>query len=176
MPSDGPVHLRRAIVADAAGIARVYVAGWQAAHAGLLPSDYVACMRAKGREEFWRTELEVESTDRKPWVALLDDDVTGFASGGLSRDEGMDRATAEVYQVYVEPAHWRHGIGSALLRHVLKDLREHGFTRTHAWVVAANAGARTFLEKQDWHLEGTTRSEDCGGTAVQLIRYSRALR
>ena len=176
MPSEGPVHLRRAVVADAPGMARVYVAGWQAAHAGLVPDDYLACMRAKGREEFWRTELEGGSPDRKPWVALLDEEVAGFASGGLSRDEGMARGIAEVYQVYVDPDHWRHGIGSALLRHVLKDLREHGFTRADTWVVGANANARTFLEKQGWHSEGASRPEDCGGTEIDLVRYTRALR
>lgn len=176
MLSEGPVHLRRAAVSDAPGIARVYVAGWQAAHAGLVPGEFLTCMRAKGREEFWRTELEGGSSDRKPWVALIDEDVMGFATGGMSRDEAMGRDTAEVYQVYVDPEHWRRGIGSALLRHLLKDLREHGFTRAHTWVLAGDANARTFLERQGWSTEGATRFEDCGGAQVEQLRYGHALR
>ena len=90
MPCQGPVHLRRAGVADAAGIAHVHVAGWQEAHAGLVPADYAACMRARSREDFWHGELAVEAPDRKPWVALIDERIVGFASGGLSRDDDAD--------------------------------------------------------------------------------------
>jgi L-amino acid N-acyltransferase YncA len=175
MPCEGPVHLRHAAVADAAGIARVYQAGWHEAHADVVPADYLACMRAKGREDFWRTELEVEASDRKPWVALIDEDVVGFASGGPSRDEGAARSVGEVYQVYVEPGCWGRGIGEGLLRHVLKDLREHGFTRVDTWVVAANAAARTFLEKQGWRADGATRQEECGDTQVEQVRYGHTL-
>lgn len=176
MPCDGPVHLRHAVVADAAGIATVYLAGWQEAHEGLVPADYLACMRARGREEFWRTELEVESIDRKPWVALVDEDIVGFASGGQSRDDQAGRGVAEVYQVSVAPGCWGRGIGEGLLRHVLKDLREHGFTRVDTWVVAANPRARLFLERQGWQADGATRLEDCGDTQVEQVRYRHALR
>lgn len=175
MPCEGPVHLRRAAAADAAGIATVYQAGWHEAHAGLVPAEYLSCMRAKGREDFWRTELEVEATDRKPWVALIDEDVVGFASGGPSRDEGAARGVGEVYQVYVEPDCWGRGIGEGLLRHVLKDLREHGFTRVDTWVIAANAPARAFLERQGWRADGATRQEECGDTQVEQVRYSHTL-
>jgi L-amino acid N-acyltransferase YncA len=176
MPCEGPVHLRHAAVDDAAGIARVYQAGWHEAHADVVPADYLACMRAKGREDFWRTELEVEASDRKPWVALIDEDVVGFASGGPSRDEGAARSIGEVYQVYVEPGCWGRGIGEGLLRHVLKDLREHGFTRVDTWIVAANVAARAFLERQGWQAEGATREEECGETQVEQARYSHTLR
>ncbi len=176
MPCDGPVHLRRAVVADAAGISRVYLDGWQEAHVGVVPPEYLSCMRARGREEFWRAELEVESADRKPWVALVDEDIVGFATGGLSSDEGAARGVAEVYQVYVAPGCWGRGIGEGLLRHVLKDLLEHGFTRVDTWVVAANVRARSFLERQGWQADGATRLEDCGDTQVEQLRYRHALR
>ena len=175
MPCEGPVHLRRAVVADAAGIARVYVAGWQEAHAGLVPAEFLACMRAKAREEFWHEELKVEAPDRKPWVALIDDRVVGFASGGLSRDDDADSGTGEIYQVYVEPACWRRGIGSGLLRHVVRDLHAHGFGRAALWVISVNAPARAFAEKHGWRPDGVTRFEDCGGAQVEQARYRHTL-
>jgi ribosomal protein S18 acetylase RimI-like enzyme len=176
MPCDGPVHSRRAVVADAAGIARVYLAGWQEAHVGLVPNEYLTCMRARGQEEFWRGELEIEVGDRKPWVALVDEDIVGFASGGLSSDEDAPGGVAEIYQVYVAPGCWGRGIGEGLLRHVLKDLREHGFSRVDTWVVRANVRARAFFERQGWRPDGATRLEDCGDTQVEQVRYSHALR
>lgn len=176
MPGEGPVHLRRATVTDATGIARVYLAGWQESHAKVVPPEYLTCMRAKGQEGFWRAELEIEASDRTPWVALLEDEIVGFSSGGLAGDGGSARGTAEVYQVSVDPAHWGRGIGEALLRHVLKDLRERRFERVVTWVVAANAPGREFLERQGWQLDAATRSEDCGGVLVEQVRYSHGLR
>ena len=176
MPSEGPVHLRRAAVADAPGIAHVYVAGWQAAHADLVPAEYLTCMRSKAREEFWHDELNVGAADRKPWVALIDDRVVGFAIGGMSRDDDADPRTGEIYQVYVEPECWGRGIGSGLLRHVLRDLREHGFKHADLWVISGNAAARAFAERHGWSTDGAARLEDCGGTQVEQVRYRHPLR
>ena len=175
MPCEGPVHLRRATVADAAGIANVYVAGWQEAHAGVVPAAYAACMRARSREDFWRGELAVKAPDRKPWVALIDERIVGFASGGLSRDDDADPGLGEIYQVYVEPACWARGIGSSLLRHVVRDLHDHGFERGALWLVAGNAAAIAFAEKHGWRADGSTRFEDCGGTQVEQVRYQHTL-
>jgi GNAT superfamily N-acetyltransferase len=176
MPCHGPVHLRRATIADAAGIATVYLAGWQGAHAGLVSADYAACMRARAREESWREELAKEAPHRTPWVALIDDRVVGFASGGMSRDDDVDASTAEVYQVYVDPECWGRGIGSSLLRHVVRDLHDHGFARADLWVVAGCEPAKAFMERHTWVPAGSTRLEECGAAQVELRRYQHALR
>jgi GNAT superfamily N-acetyltransferase len=176
MPCQGPVHLRRAVIDDAAGIAHIYAAGWQEEHAGLVPAAYAACRREKGREELWRHELAVEAADRTPWVALIDERLVGFANGGLSRDAGSGPGTAEVYQLYVAPDCWGGGIGSSLLRHVSKDLRDHGFSAAEVWVVDGNERARRFMEHHGWAADGTARPEECGGVTVQQVRYRHALR
>jgi L-amino acid N-acyltransferase YncA len=174
MPGEGPVHLRHATPDDAAGIARTYLAGWQETHAGIVPPEYLACMRARGREEFWHAELQMEAPDRAPWVALLDEEIVGFASGGSAGAAGGGRDVAELYGIAIQPGHGP-GIGEGLLRHVLRDLREHGFERVVTWVVAANAKERGILEREGWQLESATRTEDCGGVQVEQVRYSRAL-
>jgi len=175
MPCEGPIHLRRAVAADAPGIAQVYVAGWRAVHQNLVPPEFLDCIRSKTREEFWRTELEVEAADRTPWVALIDDTVVGFAIGGMSRDSDADARTGEVYQFSVQPECWGRGIGTNLLRHVLKDLRKHGFKRADMWLVASDSEVRGFVEGQGWSTTGHSRFEDCGGTQVEEFRYSHDL-
>ena len=90
MPCQGPVHLRRAAVADAAGIAQsTSPAGRRRTPASCRPTTPSACA-PRSREDFWRDELNVEASDRKPWVALIDDRIVGFASGGMSRDDDAD--------------------------------------------------------------------------------------
>ena len=175
MPCDGPVHLRRAVPADAPGIAEVHVRSWQKTHAALVPPEFAACLSAKRREGFWRGEIEVAAPGRGPWAALLDERIVGFASAGLSRDDDATPETGEVYHVIVHPECWGRGIGRNLLSHVLRDLTQHGFGVATFWVLSGNSSARRFAEKQGWRTDGGQRFEDCGGTQVPQVRYRREL-
>ncbi|MEA2025586.1 MAG: GNAT family N-acetyltransferase [Chloroflexota bacterium] len=176
MSCEGPVHLRRATTEDAAGIAQVHADGWQRVHEGLVPPEYLACRDSLGREDFWREELEVEAPDRKPWVAMLDERIIGFASGGIARDEDADRGTGEIYLLFVTPECWEKGIRTNLIEHVVRDLQEHEFERAIFWVLAADTTMRAFAEFVGWSTDGTNRFEDCGGTQVEELRYTHLLR
>jgi len=175
MSCDGPVHFRRATVEDAAGIARVHIDGWQRAHEGLVPEEYIACRSSQGREEFWREELELEAADRKPWVALQEDFVIGFADGGMARDDDLDAVTGEVYTLFVTPDCWEKGIRTQLAGHVARDLREHDFERAVFWVLAADLVMRAFAEFRGWRPDGMIRHEQCGDVQVEELRYARDL-
>jgi GNAT superfamily N-acetyltransferase len=176
MACDGPVHLRRAETGDAAGIADVHVRSWRRSHEGLIPLESLAFTQIRQREESWRTELQMEALDRRPWVALVDDRVVGFATAGLSRDEDSGPDVGEVYHVYVAPECWGRGIGRNLLAHAVRDLQRHGFTRATFWVLAPNEGTRRWAERQGWGLDGAAREEDWAGTSVKQVRYAHQLR
>lgn len=176
MPCEGPVYLRHATADDAAGIAQVHVDGWQKAYKDLVPEQYLGCTNSRLREEFWRGELEVESPDRTPWVALIDDRVIGFAAGGITRDDDADPHTGEIYQLFVAPECWSQGIRSNLIKRVSRDLAEHGFDNAIFWILANDEVMRSFAEYVSWVTDGTTRMEDCGDTQVEQILYRRKLR
>jgi len=176
MACEGPVHLRRATTDDAAGIAQVHADGWERAHQGLVPPEYIDCQSSRGREDFWRGELQVEARDRKPWVALLDERIIGFASGGIARDEDAGRGTGEIYQLFVTPECWEKGIRSNLIKHVVRDLSEHDFHRALFWILSADSTMRAFAEHVGMKADGSTRFEDCGGTQVEEVRYALELR
>ncbi len=176
MPCEGPVHLRRATIEDAAGIAQVHVDGWARAYRGVVPDEYIDCRSAWHREASWREELGIEADDRKPWVALLDDRIIGFASGGIARDDDADRGTGEIYQLFVTPECWERGIRTNLIEHVVRDLQKHDFDRAVFWVLAADSTRRAFVEYIGWRADGAVRLEDCGGTKVEELRYARELR
>ena len=175
MPCEGPVHYRRATTDDADGIAKVHVEGWQRAHEELVPPEYLACKSSRGRAEFWREELELEAADRKPWVALDEEQVIGFADGGIARDDDLDSGSGEVYTLFVTPECWEKGIRSRLVDHVSRDLREHDFRRAVFWVLEADLVMRAFAEYTGWLPDGATRSEQYGDTEVRELRFARDL-
>jgi len=175
MPCEGPVHYRRATTADAEGIAKVHIEGWQRAYEELVPPEYLARKSSHGRAEFWRGELELEAADRKPWVAVDEEQVIGFADGGIARDDDLDSGTGEVYTLFVTPECWEKGIRSRLVDHASRDLREHDFRRAVFWVLEADLVMRAFAEYTGWRADGHRREEDCGGSSVTELRYAKDL-
>ena len=59
--------------------------------------------------------------------------------------------------LYVLPAHWRTGVGTALHDHALERLRARGCTRARLWTLEENWNARRYYEKRDWTLTPETR-------------------
>jgi RimJ/RimL family protein N-acetyltransferase len=175
MACDGPVHFRRATTEDAEGIAQVHADGWQRAHEDLVPDEYIRCRASQGHADFWRSELEIEAPDRKPWVAISDDRIIGFADGGIARDDDLDSGTGEVYTLFVTPECWEKGIRSRLAEHVVRDLRSRDFQRAVFWVLANDEAMRAFAEYVGWRPDGTSRHEVCGDAKVLELRYARDL-
>lgn len=175
MPCEGPVHLRRATTEDAAGIAQVHVDGWQHAYEELVPREFVVHRNARLRASFWRAELEIQAPDRKPWVAVLDERIIGFADGGMARDDDVDSTTGEIYTLFVDPECWEKGIRTNLMEHVMSDLRKHGFDRAIFWVLSSDFMMRVFAQYLGMLPDGRMRLEDCGGAQVEHMRYAREL-
>lgn len=70
------------------------------------------------------------------FVAEFDDVIVGFAT--IAAHEGND---AELEGIFVDPLHWRKGIGTALLRQVEREALAWGASRLH---VVANPNAVDF--------------------------------
>jgi GNAT superfamily N-acetyltransferase len=81
------------------------------------------------------------------YVAELD----GAAVGSVSVGEGFLRT------LYVLPAHWGEGIGSALHDHALTRVATLGFTQARLWTLAENTAGRRFYERRGWTETGATR-------------------
>lgn len=77
-------------------------------------------------------------------VAELDDRLAGFAAVVIADD------MAELDGLFVEPEHWRKGIGSALVDIAVHEARRQGLAMT----VVANPSAREFYEKCGFTVEG----------------------
>jgi len=113
------------------------------------PDDVEACRRVYAHYvETTAVSLETEVPDHAEmarrvaaahvWlVALVGDDVVGYAYGAPHRPRAGYRFTAEV-SVYVDPAHHGRGLGRALYAPLLERLRGQGLHLALAGVTLPN--------------------------------------
>jgi GNAT superfamily N-acetyltransferase len=164
---------RDAAVEDARAIARVWVAAWQAAYAGLMPAEYLAGLEAEAALPGFERALRANTSGL---VLEWEGDIVGFSGYGASRDPDAGPETGEVIAINLHPSCWRRGLGRELLRQTQQRLCGRGFSEATLWVLQGNARARQFYEAQGWRLDGVEKHDDkLTGFALHEVRYRVAL-
>ena len=144
----------------------------QVAYAGLMPgSDYLETLSVADWTLRWQGILANEAN--ATFVAEDESRIVGFAGigSGLNRD-GLGADIGEVRVIYVDPGHWRRGVGSALMDAAESRLAE-DYSGAILWVLEANDRARRFYESRGWSPDGATKQLD--GTQLLEVRYARSL-
>jgi ribosomal protein S18 acetylase RimI-like enzyme len=170
--------VRPATEADCDDIARVQVATWQTAYAGLLPADYLAGMSQSIEQRADRLRTRLTATDTAVLVVdAADTDVAlaGFVEVGHSRDDDATADTGELYAIYVDPEHWGQRIGASLHDAGLDALRAGDHQQATLWVLDTNRRGRGFYERHGWSLDGQTMQQEIGGVGVTEVRYTTHL-
>jgi GNAT superfamily N-acetyltransferase len=134
----------------------------------LLPDAYLDDLprQTAAREEMWRQLLREPRPDHPVWVAERDGAIVGFCNTAPAPEDA-----AELRTLYLDPAVVGTGVGRALVRHALDDLRARGVRAAVAWVLDSNARARRFYERGGWRADGTEKSEDVWGSPARQLRY-----
>ena len=156
------VRLRAASAADAPAVAEIWRAGWADGHLGHVPEELVAVRTAGSFRA--RAAQRVEDTT----VALVDGEVAGFVM--VVGDE--------IEQVYVAAAHRGAGVADALMAEAERSIRLAGHSSAWLAVVAGNARARRFYERQGWTDAGPFLYEaagEDGPISVPAHRYSKGV-
>lgn len=146
-------------------MARVHVAAWRAAYAGIVPEHVLAGLSVDGRAERWAAQLREGGVQV---CVAAGPDVLGFAAAGDSRDADLPGA-GELYALYVAPEQWGQGLGQRLFDASSAWLASR-YPTGHLWVLAANARARRFYGRQGWAPDGTEKHEDRGGHVLHEVR------
>lgn len=148
--------VRLARLADADAIARVHVASWHAAYGALIPAGRLAAFTVPVRTAAWRRNLTGDARMRTT-VVERDGAIVGFAAIGPSRDLA---GWGEIWAIYVDPAVWGTGVGSALFADALAALAARGLPRVLLWVLEGNQRALQFYQGSGFVLDGARKVED----------------
>jgi ribosomal protein S18 acetylase RimI-like enzyme len=167
------IRSARAVDADAMG--RVHVRAWQAAYRDVMPDAYLDGLRAEERASMWQGALS-RPNPSSILVAVVDDEVVGFAAFGPDRDSAEDGGVGQLYVINLDPAHWGRGVGRSLLAEATAGLAAMGFHEAVLWVVPRNARARRLYEAAGWEDDDLQHDEEIFGVTVTEQRYRLAIR
>jgi len=178
MRQDQIVEVRPAHLDDAADIAKVHVASWQAGYRGLVPQDYLDSLDLGA----W-TERRVLRLGQIDWsrgacyvVAGHNDELAGFTDVGPTRDDDSDSAiVGEIRAIYLAPDAWGKGLGRALMTAGLAQLASCGYREATLWVLESNDRARRFYTASGFEPDGATKLDNSRGFPLHEVRYRRPL-
>jgi GNAT superfamily N-acetyltransferase len=154
------VMLRPATGDDAEAVAAIWHHGWRDGHLGRVPEALAAV----------RTQ---ESFDRRA-AQRVGDTVVGVVEGAIAGFVMV--VNDEVEQVYVAATHRGTGVAATLLAEAERLVRENGYERAWLAVVAGNARARRFYERNGWVDVGPFEylaSTEAGLILVVVRRYEK---
>ena len=148
------VTLRPAVAEDAADLAAIQAASWDAAFVEILTPEilreYTDCARL---EAMYRNVLA--SPEIRMTLELVDGVPHGLTAWSNSRDG--EPQTAELICIHSRPGNWGKGYGAALMRHALLEMENAGHSYAALWVFAENRRARRFYEALGFVATGATQ-------------------
>lgn len=158
--------VREAVLADAAGIARVHVDSWQTSYRGILPDTVLDRIDVGQRVESRRRILA--SGDGLHLVAydITHGDIVGFCDAGAARRNV--KYAGEVYAIYLAHRAKRHGLGQEMFDRVKVWLAANGMPSMLVWVLENNHHARRFYEAMGGTPGGRVHSMVAGFPVVEL--------
>ena len=163
--------IRNATLEDIKDIATIHVNSWQVAYKGLIPQSYLNNLSVAKREQTWGNILTNSNTHTI--VKEINGKVVGFANFGHSRDEDKNsNLTGEITSIYLDPKHWRKGLGTALFQFILSGLKNREFTEATLWVLDTNQTACSFYQKMGLKPDGSTKIDIRENFELKEIRYS----
>lgn len=144
---------------------------WRVGYRSVVAPEVIDAVRRPTDEASLRSLRDEVNAEAGPFlVAEREDRVVGYVRGryaGVSAYVGG--LGGELVALYVDPAHWREGVGSALLGRFVEWLPS-AVDGLHARVVAENERGRSFLEAHDLVHEETAPAE-VGGESVEHAIY-----
>ena len=148
------------------------MAGWRSGYQDIVAPDQLATLPI----ERWRHEVAVglrrPVADAFTYVAEGGGVFAGYcyvAAPSLEADVGPD--VAELVAMYVDPDHWRQGVGNALMRAALERLAGLPYQEAVLWTFKENDRAIAFYERFGWRPDGSEKLH--ARTGEPAVRFRR---
>lgn len=136
------MKVRKAILEDARGIAKVQIDSWQTTYKNIIPDEYLKNMSYKKREAQWRDIINNQTV----FVAVNGTGkIIGFSNSGKERTGNYPNYIGELYAIYILESYQRKGLGKLLLEPIIEEFKQHNIFSMAVLVLSEN-DARLFYE------------------------------
>ena len=102
-------------------------------------------------------------------LAVAGDDIVGLVTTSIADEPAVLMA------LYVDPGHWREGVGQQLMADALTRFRISDRTTAELWVLDGNERADRFYRAHGWRPDGRRRRENVRGVDVDEVAYTIAV-
>ncbi|MDR6125138.1 L-amino acid N-acyltransferase YncA [Bacillus sp. SLBN-46] len=136
------MNIRKAVLSDAKGIAKVHVDSWRTTYANIIAEDYLNQLSYEKREKMWISGIPNGGV----YVAENDEGtIVGFSSGGKERSGEYPGFSGELYAIYILQEYQGRGLGKALVKPIIKELQDQQIESMLVCVLEEN-NSRLFYE------------------------------
>ena len=155
---------------DIPRLCEIYVAARRAGEEKIIPQTYLDALTPETYIEKWQGWT---NDNAQCLCAFEGDHLIGFtAFGNVHTRPAGDRGivptySAEIFAIYVDPAHWGKGAGKLLLREAGKTLQEGRHNGIILWVLKDNERAVDFYLKYGGQKVGKQKVEIGGRTVIE---------
>lgn len=168
MQANRTLSLRPATLADAALIASIHAASWQATYRGLLPDAFLDGEVTRERAAYWEARLSAPGGERRiVRIAELDGEPIGFLCAERQPESAWGVLLDNLHAL---PGYQGIGVGKLLMRAAEDWTRAQGETQLYLYVLEGNTPAIGFYERQGWQFVGA-EPDHMGGMDITALRY-----
>ncbi|MBS3678726.1 GNAT family N-acetyltransferase [Ornithinibacillus massiliensis] len=161
------MKIRKAVISDAAGIAKVHVDSWRTTYRKILPESFLNNLSYEKRTELWKNNIARE--DNYVLVAETDKgEIVGFADCGKREDNQVPNS-GDITSIYLLEEYQGKGIGIKLLTQLFQHLQQLGYKKVFVEVLEANS-SRYFYERYGATLAKTEKIK-MAGVELNLLTY-----
>ncbi len=162
---NGFIKIRKAILTDTKGIAEVHVDSWKTTYANIVPEEYLSNLTYESREQIWINNIPNGGI----YVAEnIEGEIVGFSSGGKERSGKYNGFDGELYAIYILKEYQGQGIGKALVRPIIDEIRGMGLNSMLVLVLKDNI-SRLFYESLGGEKIDTVEVKISGEKLTELV-------
>lgn len=141
------INIRDARPADAEDIARMHIASWRAAYAGIVANEWLDSRDLNDNAKRWSDNLNAPKDKKQvTYLAYDGERLAGFATVGESRSDKYS-GHAELWAIYAHPDYYGKGVGRALFNKCAAYAAEIGADKMFVNVLTDNPLGRNFYER-----------------------------
>ena len=141
--NNGLIKIRKAVLADVKGIAKVHVDSWKTTYTDIIPEEYLNNLTYESREQIWKNNIP----NGDVYVAENSEgQIVGFSSGGKERSGEYNLFEGELFAIYILKEYQGQGIGKNLVKPIINDIKGMGLNSMLVLVLEDNS-SRLFYEK-----------------------------